>query len=212
MNAGPTHWRRLAVKLAQHAAWILPGARSPWADAMRRELDYIGDDAAAVRWALGCILASYRARLAHRPCVTARAAWRQVATMGILMVLIGLALQENAGGKTEPPRPAFDEAPCNPPNASPQVHQHRTDPGAGRPIRSRGEASIEPAHCGVDRQSCASDRIFPGGPQGEAIHPVRSEHDGGLHRPSGAGIGLVGCRSDDANPLPRWIPNAPKAR
>ena len=41
MNAVPSRWRRWTVKLAQHAAWVLPGARSPWADAMRRELDYI---------------------------------------------------------------------------------------------------------------------------------------------------------------------------
>jgi hypothetical protein len=108
MNAEPSRWRRLAVKLAQHAAWVLPGARSPWADAMRRELDYIGDDPAAVRWALGCILASYRARLLHRPNFRARATWRQVATSGVLMLLIGLALQENAGGQTAPPPPACD--------------------------------------------------------------------------------------------------------
>jgi hypothetical protein len=31
--------------------WVLPGARSNWADAMRRELDYIEDDRAALRWA-----------------------------------------------------------------------------------------------------------------------------------------------------------------
>ena len=67
MNAGPGRWRRLAALLAQHAAWTLPGVRSPWADAMWRELDYIGDDPAALRRALGCILGSYRARLAHWP-------------------------------------------------------------------------------------------------------------------------------------------------
>jgi hypothetical protein len=212
MNAGPTHWRRLAVKLAQHAARTLPGARSPWGDAMRRELDYIGDDAAAFRWALGCILTSYRARLTHRPCFNARTAWRQVATMGILMVLIGLALQEHAGGKTEPPRPAFDEAPCDRPNASARIHQRRSDPGVGRPIRSGGEASIDPAHCGADGQSCALGRISPGRPQGEAIQSVRGKDYGGLHRPSGAGTGPVGCRSDDTDPLPPRIPDTPKAR
>jgi hypothetical protein len=74
MTTLPGRWRRLAAKLAQHAAWVLPGARSPWADAMRRELDYIGDDRAALRWALGCILASYRARLTHRPGPEAHAA------------------------------------------------------------------------------------------------------------------------------------------
>jgi pimeloyl-ACP methyl ester carboxylesterase len=119
MNAGPGRWRRLAVRLAQHASWVLPGSRSPWADAMRRELDYIGDDAAALRWAFGCILASYRARLAHRPSFGARTAWRQVATGGVLMLLIGLALQANAGSQTEPP--AFDETACDLPGLSPEI-------------------------------------------------------------------------------------------
>jgi len=30
---------------------------------MRRELDYIDDDRAALRWAIGCVTASYRAQL-----------------------------------------------------------------------------------------------------------------------------------------------------
>ncbi len=34
---------------------------------MRRELDHIEDDRAAVRWALGCVVASYRARLPALP-------------------------------------------------------------------------------------------------------------------------------------------------
>jgi hypothetical protein len=57
MNTGC--WRRLAVNFVRHAAWVMPHARSQWADAMRRELDYIADDAEALRWAVGCILASY---------------------------------------------------------------------------------------------------------------------------------------------------------
>src|SRR3977135_4558396 len=104
MNAEPGRWRRVAGKLARHATCVMPGARSPWADAMRRELDYIGDDPAALRWALGCILASYRARLAQRPNLSAwslrAATWRQGAASGVLMLLIGLALQDNAGGQT----------------------------------------------------------------------------------------------------------------
>ena len=43
MNVAPSWWRRLAMKLAQHASWVLPDA-GPWADAMRHELDYIADD------------------------------------------------------------------------------------------------------------------------------------------------------------------------
>ena len=62
MTAAPGRWRRLAIKLARHASWVLPGT-GPWADAMRHELDHIADDTAALLWAFGCLLASYRARL-----------------------------------------------------------------------------------------------------------------------------------------------------
>jgi pimeloyl-ACP methyl ester carboxylesterase len=114
-------WRRLAVKLARHASWVLPGARSPWADAMRHELDYIEDDPAALRWALGCVLAGYKARLALRSGLSPRAAWRHAAISGVLMLFIGFAFLENAGGQTEPPRPAFHEKPCDLPNMSPDI-------------------------------------------------------------------------------------------
>ena len=138
MNVSPGGWRQWAVKLAQHASWVLPGAQSPWAEAMRRELDYIEDDRAALRWALGCVLASYlasyKARLASPlPRSTSlslprlpgrvgrRAVLRHAATSGAVMLLIGLALLENAGGQTEPPRPVFDETACDPPNISPDI-------------------------------------------------------------------------------------------
>jgi pimeloyl-ACP methyl ester carboxylesterase len=120
MNAAPSKLRRLAVALAKHAASVLPGAPS-WAQAMRHELDYIADDSVALRWALGCMLASYKARLTHRPRFNPRAAWRQVATSGALMLVIGLALQEHAGGQTEPPRPAFDETTCDLPGVLPDI-------------------------------------------------------------------------------------------
>src|SRR5215831_15644947 len=115
-------WRRLAVKLAHHASWVLPGARSPWADAMRRELDYIEDDTAALRWALGCVLASYKGRLALRSDFGAQAAsWRHAVTSGAVMLFIGLELLENAGGETQPPRPVFSETTCDLPNISPDI-------------------------------------------------------------------------------------------
>jgi hypothetical protein len=115
---GTSRWRRWAVTLARHAACVMPGARAPWAAAMRRELDYIGDDAAALRWALGCVVASYRARLTPRPDARAqrfgaRAAWRVAASGGVILV-IGLALHDNADGRTQPPRPALDQTTCEP--------------------------------------------------------------------------------------------------
>jgi len=93
------------MRLAQHAVCVMPVARSSWADAMRRELDYIPNDAAALRWALGCVLASYRSTLTHRPWLRLRPAWRQVAASGAVILLIGFTLQVSAEGQTEPPRP-----------------------------------------------------------------------------------------------------------
>jgi hypothetical protein len=125
MNVSPGCWRRWAVKLGQHASWVLPGAQSPWAEAMRRELDYIEDDRAALRWAVGCVLASYKARLAAlrgmRGRVGSGAVLRHAATSAALMLVIGLALLENAGGQTEPPRPVFDETTCGRPNVSADI-------------------------------------------------------------------------------------------
>ena len=120
MNAGSSRWRQWAMRLAQHAAGVMPGARSPWADAMRRELDYIEQDPAALRWALGCVLASYRLRLTDRPLWSARCTWRHVAASGALMLLIGLTLQVSAEGQTEPARPALNETTCDRPDIRPQ--------------------------------------------------------------------------------------------
>jgi hypothetical protein len=121
MNAVSSRLRRLAVTLVRHASWVLPTGRSPWAEAMRRELAYIDSDPAALSWALGCVLAAYRARLAHRSSFNRRAVWRQVATGGALMLLIGFALHDNAEGQTEPPRPVFDQTMCDLPDVSPQI-------------------------------------------------------------------------------------------
>jgi hypothetical protein len=158
------------VKLAHHAASVLPAA-SPWAKAMRRELDYIEDDRAALHWALGCVVASYKARLAARAeaglCRLRRlssernwrhliALWRlssernrqhpislsgwrtgevlrHAAASGALMLVIGLALLENAGGQTAPPAsfpPFVNETACDIADKAPEAAN------LGRPLRS----------------------------------------------------------------------------
>jgi hypothetical protein len=82
---------------------------------MQHELDYIADDPAALRWAIGCVVATYRSRLADWLSFGPRTAWRRVAAGGALMLLIGFALLDNAGGQTAPPgsRPAVDETTCD---------------------------------------------------------------------------------------------------
>jgi hypothetical protein len=98
MSSVSAQWRRIARKVADHASWALPGARSGWADAMRRELDYIEDDRAALRWAIGCVMASYAARLA----ALQRSRWRvtsgAVAT-GSVLLLIAMVLQVHASDR-----------------------------------------------------------------------------------------------------------------
>ncbi len=113
--------RRLAVRLVLHAASVLPGAGAPWAEAMRHELDYIADDLAALRWAFGCLVASYRARLAELRCIGARASLRHVSAGIALMLVVGLTLVGHASGQTEPSRPVFDETSCDLPGISPEI-------------------------------------------------------------------------------------------
>jgi hypothetical protein len=137
-----TQWRRWAAMLAQHASRVFPGtSSSPWADAMRRELDYIADDRAALRWAFGCVLASYRARLAARSRCSTREALRHALACGALMLVIGLALLENAESQTEPPQSAPDRTACD--AFDPPRDAGRTPPGAagvppdiGHPVRA----------------------------------------------------------------------------
>lgn len=142
MSAAPRRWRRLAARLVRHASRVLPGA-GPWADAMRHELDYIEDDAAALRWAVGGLLASYRARLAQWRRLGARASFRYVGPGGALVLMIGFALVGQASGQPKPLRPVFDETACGLPGVSPEIQprlrcgtvsvpRSYDNPGAGR--------------------------------------------------------------------------------
>jgi hypothetical protein len=54
---------RIATRLVRHAAAVLPPKREHWADAMAAELAHIPDDDTALKWALGCVVASYSERI-----------------------------------------------------------------------------------------------------------------------------------------------------
>ena len=126
MNAMPGRWRRIALEVVGHASRLLPGAQSAWADAMRHELDYIEDDRTALRWAIGCLMASYGARLAPL-----RRLWWRVASApvvaggpvvaGSMLLLMALELQGHAGDRTEPAFPAFEETACDLPDLTPDI-------------------------------------------------------------------------------------------
>jgi pimeloyl-ACP methyl ester carboxylesterase len=118
MNPKLVRWRRVAQKIVRHASWVLPGGQSSWGEAMRRELDYIEDDRAALRWAIGCVTASYVTWLAALP----RLDWRLSPTpllAGILLLSVGLAVQGHASGEAS--LPAFDETTCNLPDVTPEI-------------------------------------------------------------------------------------------
>ncbi len=55
--------RRLARWIAGRARQVLPPWGKPWADAMENEIHYIEGDSQALRWAVGCLLASGLERL-----------------------------------------------------------------------------------------------------------------------------------------------------
>jgi hypothetical protein len=59
MTARISLLRRLSVALIAHAGYVLPPARSSWAKAMKNELQHIESDTEALRWAAGCVIASY---------------------------------------------------------------------------------------------------------------------------------------------------------
>ena len=109
MSTASALWRRVALRLVTHASSVLPGARSDWAEAMRREIEYIEDDAAALRWAAGCVTASYGARLAD----LAQPRWRVApgpVVAGSALLLMAMALQGHASDEATPP--ALDALGC----------------------------------------------------------------------------------------------------
>ena len=59
--------KRVAVALVKHALRVIPPERSEWGNAMRHELEHIEGDWTALKWAAGCVLASYIERSNDRP-------------------------------------------------------------------------------------------------------------------------------------------------
>ncbi|MGH8201665.1 MAG: hypothetical protein ACREVO_15105 [Steroidobacteraceae bacterium] len=63
MTFDKTNGHSMAVALLKHAARISPPARKEWVHAMHNELEDLPCGSAAVSWALGCALVSYRERV-----------------------------------------------------------------------------------------------------------------------------------------------------
>jgi hypothetical protein len=118
---------------------VLPGARSDWAEAMRHEIAYIEDDAAALRWAVGCVSASYAARLA----ALAQRHWRVSpgpVVAGSALLLMAMALQGHASDQATPP--ARDETNCELPAVSPEIQ-----PSQGRDNSEMDRLAVNPTPC-----------------------------------------------------------------
>lgn len=54
--------RKISQALVGHAGMVLPGSRAFWAAGMKNELGHIEDDCAALRWAIGGVVAAYLER------------------------------------------------------------------------------------------------------------------------------------------------------
>jgi len=63
MKEGPGFLRRWAIRLARHAATVMPESRGEWAAAVTNELHAIPADYAALSWAVGAVTTSYKERV-----------------------------------------------------------------------------------------------------------------------------------------------------
>ncbi len=84
MSGRASPLRRIAFRIAAHAARALPRGRAAWAQAMRNETHYLPTGRSALIWALGCVLASYKERLTSMESGTAEPS-RPVLTLEILL-------------------------------------------------------------------------------------------------------------------------------
>ncbi len=121
MNLASGPLRRLAFRVARHAAWVLQRVGSPWAEAILHEMHYIEDDREALRWALGGVLASYRAALTAVVQARWRVLFNGLAAGGLLAVLMSMTLNGPASGSPTTMSPSFDEMPCDIPNISTEL-------------------------------------------------------------------------------------------
>lgn len=80
--------RRLAEALGAYVRRIAPVARRDWADAMGAEIASIDSPRAALAFALGCVWASYRQRLADPATLVGLARWGVAGTTALLAALV----------------------------------------------------------------------------------------------------------------------------
>jgi hypothetical protein len=83
--------RRAAERLAAHASRALPRDKADWARAMTHELAYVCDDVEALKWALGCVAASYSERIKAMQTGTLNGMSRWVLALEMLACFVPLS-------------------------------------------------------------------------------------------------------------------------
>lgn len=121
MRAGPGRGRRLAIKLLEHAASVLPPGSSTWATAMVRETDHIEGNLDVVLWAFGCLAAAYRRRLSAAWTLDAKKGLGRCLACTAMMCALCLGALNSAIGKTGPILPVFQPTACDLPGLSSEI-------------------------------------------------------------------------------------------
>lgn len=121
MSGGPDRWKRLAVRLVQHAAYVMPPASSAWAAAMLREVEHIEGGVDVLLWAFGCLIAGYRSRLATARCFNSRKGFERCIIYATVMGLVCIGALNSAAGQIGRVQPVFQQAACDLPRLSPDL-------------------------------------------------------------------------------------------
>ena len=82
--------KRMAFVLMKRVSRVLPPARLEWGEAMRHELDHIESDWGALKWSVGCVVASYVERGNEHPSSLASIAKKPSAFLPMAMSLAAL--------------------------------------------------------------------------------------------------------------------------
>jgi len=141
MSGGPARWRRLAVKLVEHAVYVMPPAKAAWAAAMMRETEHIEGSVDVLLWAFGCLVASYRSRLAKARCFGSGAIFGRCAACTMVVCFVCLGALNSAIGQTGTVRPVFQQTACDLPRLSPEVAS-RVQCGTVSVPRSYGQPDL----------------------------------------------------------------------
>ena len=64
MKSNESFSKVIARHLVNHAVHVMPGDRREWAQAMRNEINHLPIGMNAIRWAIGCVIASHKERMA----------------------------------------------------------------------------------------------------------------------------------------------------